>query len=207
MTRSKYLNFVQRLEGTGLGRFRFSLRYTIYEAKMTLPTRDEINPFDDLDGRIACENFYGKDLKAAERMFGEHVSRYIEDLMWMGPVAFRYYSTAAIRYLQNESIIGRADIITGLLVALEFRLQFEPDELASIAPKLVTACSYVLMNYERLVTWPEISNDGAAAIRQEAAKIGPPFDKAMIDVISDGWPDYRPRYARLQEVFSDTART
>ena len=43
---------------------------------MTLPTRQEINPYDDLDGRVACEHFLGKSLNEAEALFRseEHTS-------------------------------------------------------------------------------------------------------------------------------------
>ncbi len=35
---------------------------------MTVPTRGEINPYDDLDGRVACDHFHGKNLDEAEAL-------------------------------------------------------------------------------------------------------------------------------------------
>jgi hypothetical protein len=58
---------------------------------MRPPTREEINVYDSLDERVAVERFLGKNLEEAEALFGENLCRYTEDLMWMGPVAFRYY--------------------------------------------------------------------------------------------------------------------
>ena len=63
-----------------------------------IPTSNEINVYDSLDERSACEHFQGKNLDEAELLFRENSLCYQEDLMWMGPMAFRYYVEAAIRY-------------------------------------------------------------------------------------------------------------
>jgi hypothetical protein len=68
------------------------------------PSREEINVYDSLDERSACRNFLGKTLDQAEALFRESSLYYQEGLMWMGPVAFRYYIQAAINYPKR---IGR----------------------------------------------------------------------------------------------------
>lgn len=63
-------------------------------AMVTLPTAEELNPYDDLDGRVACRHFLGKSLAEAEALFRENEIYYQEDLMWMGAKAFCFYVQA-----------------------------------------------------------------------------------------------------------------
>lgn len=49
---------------------------------MTLPTCQEINPHDDLDGRTASDHFLGKTLQQAEALFRESPIYYQSDLLW-----------------------------------------------------------------------------------------------------------------------------
>ncbi|HKQ39872.1 MAG TPA: hypothetical protein VJ063_17470 [Verrucomicrobiae bacterium] len=59
---------------------------------MSLPTKDEINPWPgDLDGKTAVRHFLGKSLDEAEALFQEASLVYQEDLMFMGASAFRFY--------------------------------------------------------------------------------------------------------------------
>jgi len=55
-----------------------------------LPTAEEINVFDSLDERCAVKNFLGKDLEQARSLYRENFLKRQEDLMWMGPIAFRF---------------------------------------------------------------------------------------------------------------------
>ena len=81
---------------------------------MSLPTAKEINPYDDLDGQYAEKHFLGKTLDEAEALFRESSITYQEDLMFMGPVAFRFYVQAAINYVESESARGDSDMISCL---------------------------------------------------------------------------------------------
>ena len=126
---------------------------------MTLPTAKEINPYDDLDGQVACKNFLGKSLDEAEALFRENSTCYQEDLMWMGPVAFRFYVPALIHYIQSESATGDSDIINCFAGLLEFRLEHEAAELVPIAEQLASVCSYVVQYYNRFDLTPEIYGD------------------------------------------------
>jgi len=66
---------------------------------MSLPMRHDINVYDSLNERVACEHFFGRSLDEAEQLFCENALLYQEDLMWMGPAAFRYYVQASARYI------------------------------------------------------------------------------------------------------------
>src|ERR671921_640189 len=95
-------------------------------AETRLPTGDEINVFDSLDERTAVQHFLGKDLKQAEALFRENFLAYQEDLMWMGPMAFRFYVPAAIDYLLSEEADHDADAVNSFCTLIEFRLDHEP---------------------------------------------------------------------------------
>ena|SRR5436309_2366581 len=126
---------------------------------MTLPTAKEINPHDDLDGRIACKNFLGKRLDEAEALFRENSTYYQEDLMWMGPIAFRFYVPALIQYIQSDAAVGDSDIINCFAGLVEFRLEHEAEELLPIAEQLASVCEYIIQHYGRFDLSPEIYGD------------------------------------------------
>ena len=81
------------------------------DGSMDIPTREDINVYGSLDEQAACDHFFGENLKEAEDLFRENSQFYQEDLMWMGPRAFRYYVNAAINYLQSESAGGDSDVL------------------------------------------------------------------------------------------------
>ena len=171
---------------------------------MPLPTRQEINEYDDLDARLAEENFYGKDQAAAEKMFEEYPSRYGEDLMSMGPVAFRYYILAAIRYLRNESATGQVAFVTGFIIVLESRLRFEPEEVVPIASELASICGYIIEHYDRLGTLPKTDEDRTFLLnhlRESFAESDALFGEDSERWSPEDWIDLRPRCARLQQEF------
>jgi hypothetical protein len=115
----------------------------------SLPTEKEINVYDDLDGRTACEHFLGKTVEDAEAMFQENSLYYEDDLKWMGPIAFQYYAEAAIRYLQSDAAEHDCDFVSALAGTLEFRLEHFPESLAPISVRLVSVCEYVVANWPR----------------------------------------------------------
>ena len=128
--------------------------------EQALPTRDEINVYDSLDERWACQQFLGKSLSEAGELFREDALSAFEDLMWMGPVAFRFYLAAGIDYLQSELASGNAGAVNAFTGMLEFRLEFEPVELRPVIPRLVSICQYILQNWDRYVgDSPEVYAD------------------------------------------------
>jgi hypothetical protein len=97
---------------------------------VSLPTREEINVYDSLDERIACEHFLGKTLDEAETLFRENSGYYQEDLMWMGPRAFAFYLDAALSYLRSDAGAGDDHFVDCLQVILRFRRDEEGFALA-----------------------------------------------------------------------------
>ena len=145
---------------------------------MRLPTEVEINPIQgDLDGRCAVKNFLGKDLGQAEQMFREASLVYQEDLMFMGPAAFRFYVQAAISYIKSKAAAGDSDLINCFAGILEFRLEFEADELVSVAEMLASVCGFIVHDYD------------------------------SFDLIPEVYGDLRPRYESLQKRFLEMARS
>lgn len=125
--------------------------------EQALPTRDEINVYDSLDEQWACSRFLGKSLSEAGELFRENALSAFEDLMWMGPVAFRFYLVAGIDYLRSEEASEDADAVNAFTGMLEFRLEFEPDELRPVVPRLVPICQFLLQNWDRCVgDYPEV---------------------------------------------------
>jgi len=126
---------------------------------MPIPTPNEINVYDSLDERSACEHFLGKNIDEAELLFRENSIFYQEDLMWMGPVAFRYYVEAAIRYIHSDVAASDSDMISCFAGILEFRLKYESKELVPVAKRLTSACAYVIEHWSRFDISPEIYGD------------------------------------------------
>jgi hypothetical protein len=124
-----------------------------------LPTRDDINVFDTLDERSACEHFFGKNLDHAEALFRSGFGYYSEDLMWMGPRAFGYYVQAAIRYMRSGNALGDSDAVDSFATTLEFRLDIERDELRPVAADLADACRYMFDNFASFDCDEGINND------------------------------------------------
>ena len=126
---------------------------------MPLPSEQELNPFDDLDGRKAAEHFLGKNIEQAEALFRENSVYYQEDLLWMGPIGFRYYIDAAINVIQSSDSSGDPDLVAGLAGTLEFRIQNEPEELLVVAAKLAHLCERVIEEWLRFDVDPKIYGD------------------------------------------------
>jgi len=125
---------------------------------MTLPTLQEINPHDDLDGRVACEHFLGKTLAEAEALFRENEIYYQSDLLWMGVPAFRFYLPAVFQFVRHaEGDVS--DFISHVAGTLEFRLEHEADELTPVASELAEFCKDILEQWSRFSVGTEAYGD------------------------------------------------
>jgi hypothetical protein len=116
-----------------------------------IPTAEEISVFGSLDEGHACAHFLGKNVSEAQALFADKAITsltYLEDLMWMGPVAFRYYVAAAIAHLQSESSKGDFDFLNGFAGTLEFRAEHYANELRPVAKSLNSACRFALQRLE-----------------------------------------------------------
>lgn len=126
---------------------------------MTLPTRQDINVYDSLDERSACEHFLGKSLEEAEALFRENSLCYQEDLMFMGATAFRFYVQAAINYIRSEAATDDSAIISCFATLLEYRLEYEEEDLRLVAGLLASICRYIAEHYDNFNMTPQFDSD------------------------------------------------
>lgn len=108
-----------------------------------------------MDGRVACEHFYGKNLEEAEALFRESDLYYQSDLLWMGAPAFRFYLPAVARFIQHTTT-DISDFVAHFASTLESRLEHEAQELTPVATQLVELCDYIFEHWSRF-------EEGAAA--------------------------------------------
>jgi hypothetical protein len=121
-----------------------------------IPSRADIDIHGSLDEARASKNFLGKSLDEAEALFRENSLHYQEDLLWMGPVAFRFYIRAAIHHVQSEHATGDSDIINCLAGTLSFWHEHHPAELVPCARVLADFCRTVREQFDRFDADPEI---------------------------------------------------
>jgi hypothetical protein len=120
---------------------------------VSIPTADEINVFNSPDEQVACEHFLGKNLEEAEGLFRQNALLYQEDLMWMGPNAFKFYVKAAIRYVFSRDSVNDSIIIGALTSILEFHIELQWEThsgvLREIAGDILSVCKYIIQNHEK----------------------------------------------------------
>lgn len=116
---------------------------------MPVPTLTDINVHDSLDERWAVGNFLGRTLEQAEELFRESAITHQEDLMFMGPVAFRFYVPAYAKYLRSAASSGDADAVNCFVSLIRHRWEYEPAELEPVRGLLADACRNVLAEWDR----------------------------------------------------------
>lgn len=114
-----------------------------------LPTERDISVFDSPDEVHAVKVFLGKDLDQAEALFRENFLYYQEDLLFMGPKAFRFYVTAAINYLLSEHSSGDSDAASTFCYLIEHRLEHEPGEIAPVSMLIRDGIDLMLKDFDR----------------------------------------------------------
>jgi hypothetical protein len=139
--------------------------------KTRLPTEQEINVFDSLDERSAVKNFLGKDLDQAQSLFRENFFRYQEDLMCMGPIAFRFYVVAALAHLLSAQADHDLDEARSFCSLIEFRLDYEPAEIAPVGSIIREAILRILDDFERYGTEINFTGDFAGRYRALPARL------------------------------------
>lgn len=139
------------------------------------PTAEEINVFDTLDEQAAVKNFLGKELKEAEALFRENFLYYQEDLMWMGPIAFRFYVPAAISYLLSEAADNDAGAASSFCALIEFRLDYEPISIAPVALIVRAGIRGILFDFDRYACDSQIYGDVAGRYRMLLSRLSDRF--------------------------------
>jgi hypothetical protein len=124
-----------------------------------LPTESDINVHNSLDEQSACHHFFRRSLGEAEALFRDNPMYYSEDLMFMGPVGFRFYVRAAIQYIRSSSSENDSDFVSSFVGLLEYRLANQRTELAPVAELLASACRFIIEQYNRWEIVPEIYGD------------------------------------------------
>jgi hypothetical protein len=136
-----------------------------------LPTEKEINVFDSLDERVAVKHFLGKDQEQATSLFQENFLYYQEDLMWMGPIAFRFYVRAAIEYLLSEEADNDSDAVNTFCGLIEFRLTNDASEIAAAKTIICEAIRLILENFDRYGCAREVYGDVAKRYRDLLSRV------------------------------------
>ena len=118
---------------------------------MNLPTALEINPIPEcLDGKCAVDHFEGKSIDQAEKLIADNGVYYSGDLLWMGPVGFKFYFKAALAYLKSSASHEDPDFLNSMISILESRLFGEYNDFEDIKGGIdyyAGFCSYALDNY------------------------------------------------------------
>jgi hypothetical protein len=126
---------------------------------MSVPTASDINVYDSLDERSACMHFLGKSLAEAEGLFRDNALYYQEDLMFMGPVAFRFYVPAFISYIRSNHSTGDSDAVSCFQGLIQFWVDHYGPEVTPVAGMLASACQYILDSYQKFEIPTEIYGD------------------------------------------------
>jgi hypothetical protein len=164
---------------------------------MTLPLPSESNVYDSLDERVACDHFAGKTLAEAAAMIAEHPSRYLEDLMHMGPVAFLFYVRAATQQLLAAP---DSDFVMSFVGLVEQRVEFDSAVITPIAKHLLEVCEHILAHAEEFGI-----RKSSAQIQDEVAGIASVLDETSARLPNDeefDWVrfvDVERRYAEVRE--------
>lgn len=124
---------------------------------MGIPTAKDINVYDSLDEVAAVKNFLGKTRSEAAKLFGEHSTRYQEDLMWMGFVAFNFYIDSVDDYLISEVSRDDGDFIHALAGVFEFRLRHDKGGLD--LAKMAKVVDRVVENFDKFDLDYEVFGD------------------------------------------------
>ncbi|MBI1314580.1 hypothetical protein GC176_25080 [bacterium] len=98
-----------------------------------LPSALDINPFpESLDGKYAEAHFLGKTQAEAVKLFEDNFFGYQEDLLWMGPIGFRFYVRAAIEYAESDAARYDCEVASQLLSNLDHKWHYEHDQIPEL---------------------------------------------------------------------------
>jgi len=150
---------------------------------MDIPKEDDISVYDSLDERKAVDHFLGRSIEQAEQLFIENSMMYQEDLMWMGPKAFRYYLESVLKYSQNPLSRGDDDFVFALVSTFEFRRDGEL--LDADEPKVTTIVEYILSNCSKF----ELTGEAFRPVRQRLTSLKTNNFQDCVDLCNSGQPD------------------
>ncbi len=171
----------------------------------TLPTKEEINPIPEyLDGQMAVEDFLGKSLEEAEAMFRQDLGHCWESLNNLGPVAFRFYVRAAIKYLHDELPKTDPSSVSWFAHVIDLWLDYQRDELKPVASPLFHLFEEYLTNYPRFD-----EHDAMAAWAVEYFRDNPIIPAEALAILQEGRdadPSLRSFMIKVQKGLSELRR-
>jgi hypothetical protein len=133
---------------------------------MTLPTANEINPIrEDLDGKVALDHFLGTSHDEAVALFADAFEIYQEDLLFMGPVAFRFYLPAAIQYADSSDAATDAYVAGTMLMVMKHRWEFDRKAIDSARDSMLRYCEGVLERLATIEVDPDVDGDLGGSFR------------------------------------------
>ena len=126
---------------------------------MTYPTLIDISPTNllNLDEKVAFQHFFGKSRAEAQALFGEG-DFYVDDLAWMGWVAFEYYVLAYIDFLDESDVLD-LDINDQMILVLQ-RYEIDSqyvnihkliDKISDLRGKSPDGSRDVVKNYDQVI--------------------------------------------------------
>ncbi len=85
------------------------------------PNRKDINPSDDLDGRLAEKHWLGKSVSDGALLIKEKGLFILDDFTFMGMQGFAYYFESINEYLNISGFERNDDVVAYVLRVLIFR--------------------------------------------------------------------------------------
>ena len=120
--------------------------------ELQVPTEQEWENYEsDLDSRYAYKQFFGKSVDQAMHRFESSPINGVEELSFMAPIPFRYYTLSLCKYLLSPAIIDNptaSDAASSFLNLIREKAQSNPQILVPIWDSLVPVFKYLSENQE-----------------------------------------------------------
>lgn len=167
-----------------------------------LPTKEEINPIPEcLDGQSAVTDFLGKTLEDAEEMFRHNSGHCWETLNYLGPVAFRFYVPAAIKFLHDDLPNTDPPNFSWFAHVIDMWLDYQRDELKPVADSLSCLFEEYLVQYSRFDEYDAMGAWAAKYFRDNP--IIPAEALTIFEQVHAEEPRLRARITKLQVRLSE----
>jgi len=128
----------------------------------TLPSEDDFYHNGDCDERYAIKTYYGKDIDFAQQQYYKYTPLgVVQDLIFIGTKAFRYYIFGAFRYLQDDNIDkdDASEVYCALVDILAKHLREHSEDMQYIADYLLKFLNWAIENYDKFNVDEEIYGD------------------------------------------------
>ena len=123
-----------------------------FESRAHLPIPGYEDHIHSCDGEHAWQNFQGKDILEAGKMFLEMPDFYQEDFMFMGTPAFCYYFPILDRYIRSLEATGPYECNSVWILSCCIGIHFDcGNTLSCIREEVIALCDYVLRELDRFV--------------------------------------------------------